>query len=453
MSTISAIATPNAVGGISVIRVSGENAIPVAESIFKGTKQPTKMDGYTCAYGNIYDDDNNLLDDVVLTVFRSPKSYTGEDVVEISCHGGKYVTKQILRLILSKGVRLAEAGEFTKRAFLNGKMDLNQAENVMNIISADGKSQLKYANSLREGANFKKIKEISKQITTILGDLSAWADYPDEDDVPMVNPTEVLEQTNAILKDLEKISHSYDDGRILREGINTVIVGKPNVGKSTLMNCLSGFERSIVTDIAGTTRDVVEETVKVGDLTLRLSDTAGIRDTSDVVEKIGVDIAKKRLDGADLIIAMFDGSTPLDADDYALIESVQGRNVIAVVNKTDIAIDGVTATIQQRFKYTVEVSAKLSIGLDFLTQALNETFLLEDIDVDSGLLANERQKHCVDSCISALKDCTNGLEMGLNLDAITVDFDEALSYLLELTGESLSDTVVDNIFSRFCVGK
>jgi tRNA modification GTPase len=171
------------------------------------------------------------------------------------------------------------------------------------------------------------------------------------------------------------------------------------------------------------------------------------------VEKIGVDIAKKRLDGADLIIAMFDGSTPLDADDYALIESVQGRNVIAVVNKTDIAIDGVTATIQEHFKYTVEVSAKLSIGLDFLTQALNETFLLEDIDVDSGLLANERQKHCVDSCISALKDCTNGLEMGLNLDAITVDFDEALNCLLELTGESLSDTVVDNIFSRFCVGK
>ncbi|MCD7801109.1 MAG: tRNA uridine-5-carboxymethylaminomethyl(34) synthesis GTPase MnmE [Ruminococcus sp.] len=452
MSTISAIATPNAIGGISVIRISGESAISVANSIFKGVKKPVNMEGYTCAYGKIYDDNNQLIDDVVLSVFKSPKSYTGEDVVEISCHGGKFVTKQILRLILSKGVRLAEAGEFTKRAFLNGKMDLNQAENVINIISADGKSQLKYANSLREGANFKKVKEISKQITSILGDLSAWADYP-EDDVPMVNPMEVLSQTKKILSTLENISFSYDDGRIIREGINTVIVGKPNVGKSTLMNCLSGFERSIVTDIAGTTRDVIEETVKIGDLTLRLSDTAGIRDTSDIVEKMGVDIAKKRLDEADLIIAMFDGSTPLDSNDFDLIQSVKDKNTIAVVNKTDIAIDGIFDTIQQRFKYAIEVSAKNLIGLDFLTNTLNEMFLLENIDIDSGLLANERQKNCIDNSIDALKNCIHGLEMGLNLDAITIDFDEALSYLLELTGESVSETVVNEIFSRFCVGK
>lgn len=452
MSTISAIATPNAVGGISVIRISGENAISVADSIFKGTKKPSNMEGYTCAYGEIINDDNEILDDVVLTVFKAPKSYTGEDVVEISCHGGKFVTKQILRLILSKGVKLAEGGEFTKRAFLNGKMDLNQAENVMNIISADGKSQLKYANSLREGANFKKIKEISKKITSILGDLSAWADYP-EDDVPMANPVEILSQTREILSTLENISVSYDNGRIIRDGINTAIVGKPNVGKSTLMNCLSGFERSIVTDIAGTTRDVVEETVKIGDLTLRLSDTAGIRDTSDIVEKIGVDIAKKRLDEADLIIAMFDGSSPLDNNDFDLIQSVKDKNTIAVVNKTDIAIDGVFTTIQEYFKYAVEVSAKNSIGLDFLTNTLNEMFLLDDIDIDSGLLANERQKLCIDNCINALKNCINGLEMGLNLDAITIDFDEALSYLLELTGESVSEAVVNEIFSRFCVGK
>lgn len=452
MSTISAIATPNAVGGLSVIRISGENAISVADSIFKGAKKPTNMEGYTCAYGNIYDNDNQLLDDVVLSVFRKPKSYTGEDVVEISCHGGKYVTNQILRLILSKGVQLAQAGEFTKRAFLNGKMNLNQAENVMNIISADGKSQLKYANSLRDGANFKKVKSISKQITNILGDLSAWADFPEED-VPIVEPNDILKQSKDILSQLQSISTNYDNGRVLREGINTVIVGKPNVGKSTLMNCLSGFERSIVTNIAGTTRDVVEETVKVGNLTLRLSDTAGIRDTSDVVEKIGVDIAKKRLDEADLIIAMFDGSTPLDNNDFDLIQSVKDRNVIAVVNKTDIAIDGVLSTIKEHFKYVVDVSAKHSIGLEFLTDTLNDMFLLEDIDIDSGLLANERQKICIDNCINSLKNCVNSLEMGMNLDAITIDFDEALNYLLELTGENISETVVDNIFSRFCVGK
>lgn len=452
MSTISAIATPNAIGGISVIRISGEDAISVADSIFKGAKKPINMEGYTCAYGNIYDDNNQLIDDVVLSVFKSPKSYTGEDVVEISCHGGKFVTKQILRLILSKGVRLAQAGEFTKRAFLNGKMDLNQAENVMNIISADGKSQLKYANSLRDSANFKKIKAMSTQITNILGDLSAWADFPEED-VPIVEPAQVLLQANEILSELKNISASYDNGRIIREGINTVIVGKPNVGKSTLMNCLSGFERSIVTDIAGTTRDVIEETVKVGDLTLRLSDTAGIRNTSDIVEKIGVDIARKRLDEADLIIAMFDASIPLDINDFELIQSVEGKNVIAVVNKNDIAIEGIFTTIQKHFKYAVEVSAKNSIGLDFFMNTLNEMFLLEDIDIDSGLLANERQKNCIDNCIKSLESCISALEMGINLDAITVDFDEALSYLLELTGESISETVVDNIFSRFCVGK
>lgn len=452
MSTISAIATPNAVGGISVIRISGEKAISVADSIFKGHRVPSKMQGYTCAYGEVYDTNGDLLDDVVLTVYRAPMSYTGEDVVEISCHGGRYVTHQILRLILSKGVRLAEGGEFTKRAYLNGKMNLNQAENVMNIISANGKSELKYANTLRNGKTYQKIKELSTQITNILGDLSAWADFPEED-VPIVTNEDLIDRTKSIIAELTTISNTYDNGRILREGINTAIVGKPNVGKSTLMNCLSGFERSIVTDIAGTTRDVVEESVKVGDLTLRLSDTAGIRNTADVVEKIGVDIAKKRLDEADLIIAVFDSSKPLDQDDYQLIHSLKGRNVIAVINKSDIAIDDDFNTIKSAFKYTVELSAKHSIGVEYLTKCLNQTFLKEDIDIDSYSLANERQRQCVDNCIGSLKTCLQALQDSLNLDAVTVLFDEALSYLFELTGESISESVVNDIFSRFCVGK
>ncbi len=450
MSTVAAIATPNATGGISVIRISGENALNVASAVFKG-RNPLEMKGYTCAYGFVHDN-GEFLDDAVLTVFKAPKSYTGEDVAEISCHGGIFITRQILRLILKNGAELAPAGEFTKRAFLNGKMSLTQAEAVMDIISADSSNELKYAVSLREGSCFRRIKAISDKIVTILGSLSVWADYPDED-IPEVQPETLLKNVNEIYEDLKEASATYDYGRIMREGINTAIVGKPNVGKSTLMNCLSGFKRSIVTDIAGTTRDVIEESVRLGSLTLRLSDTAGIRDTDDQIEKMGVDIAYSRLDEADLVLAVFDRTVPLCDDDYNLVEKLKSKNAVAVINKSDSESVVDMSFFQHNFKYYVEISAKDNVGINYLSECLEKMFINNDIPAERGIIANERQKICVEKALTSVENTVKALENGVMLDAITVLLDEALDSLLELTGEKVTDTVVDNVFSRFCVGK
>ena len=280
------------------------------------------MHGYTCAHGAVVDGEDTHVDEVILSVFKAPKSYTGEDVVEISCHGGIYITKKILRLIFENGAKPAEAGEFTKRAFLNGKLSLTQAEAVIDLISAGGKSELKYAIALKDGAIFRRIDKIKRRIISVLGDLAAWADFP-EDDIPEVDPENLLETLKGIYESLVETNKTYDYGRIIREGINTVISGKPNVGKSTLMNCLSGFERSIVTEVAGTTRDIIEETVQLGEIKLRLSDTAGIRKTDDIVEGIGVNLAFKRIDEADLVLALFDNSSEITDEDLKLLKNYQ----------------------------------------------------------------------------------------------------------------------------------
>ncbi|MBP5579872.1 MAG: tRNA uridine-5-carboxymethylaminomethyl(34) synthesis GTPase MnmE, partial [Ruminococcus sp.] len=302
MSTIAAVSTPDAVGGIAVIRISGDDAIKVAEKIFSpyGDKKVSDMAGYTCAYGIAHDGDERL-DDCILTVFRAPHSYTGEDIAELSCHGGLYVTKRVLRAASANGAVNAEAGEFTKRAYLNGKLDLMKAEAVMDIISARGEREMKMAENLREGAAYKKAKKCSDKLMKILGDLAAWADYPEED-IPEVRPDVLTDELKEIRNELRSLVRNYDSGRILREGVATAIIGRPNVGKSTLFNCLSGCERSIVTEIAGTTRDIIEESVRIGDITLRLSDTAGIHETDDIIEGIGVDMAERMIASSELVI-------------------------------------------------------------------------------------------------------------------------------------------------------
>lgn len=453
MSTITAIATPNATGGISVIRISGEKAVEIADRVFRSIseKPVAQMKAYTCAYGYVFEN-GEAVDDVVLTLFKAPRSYTGEDVVEISCHGGIYITRKILRIILDNGAELAKAGEFTKRAFLNGKLSLTQAEAVMDIISATGNNELKYASSLHDGAIFRRIKGICNEIVHILGDLSAWADYPEED-IPEVEPHNLMKSVGKIKSELEATAKTYDYGRILRSGINTAIVGKPNVGKSTLMNCLSGFDRSIVTDIAGTTRDVVEESVKIGELTLRLSDTAGIRETDDAIEKIGVEIAYKRLEEADLIMAVFDGTQELSDDDRKLIESVKDRKSVAIINKTDGEKNIDRDYIFANFRYCVELSAKNSEGIEDLEKVLNEMFIRNDIEAEQGVIANERQKRCLENSLKSVNEALEALENGENLDAITVLLDESADCLLELTGEKITESVVNEVFSRFCVGK
>ncbi len=454
MSTVAAISTPNAVGGIAVIRISGEDAFTVSDRVFKAYsgKKVSEMDGYTCAYGEV-SEKGEKLDDVVLTVFRAPKSYTGEDVAEISCHGGMYITRQILRLVLASGAELAEPGEFTKRAFLNGKMSLTQAEAVMDVISSTGKNELKFAVALKDGAMFRRITSVREKLVKILGDLAAWADYPEEEDIPFVEPEKLEADLVDIRNDLTRLSATYDYGKILKEGINTVIVGRPNVGKSTLMNCLSGYERSIVTNIAGTTRDVVEEYVKIGELTIRLSDTAGIRNTDDQIEQRGVEIAYGKIKEADLILAVFDSSEPLSEDDRKIIDSLEGRKAIALLNKSDKERVADIEYLKEHFAYVQEISAKNSGGIDGLEECLNRMFISEEIDSQDGIIANERQKLCLEMSLDSVNEALTALKAGESLDAVTVVIDEALASLLKLTGEKVTDSVVDEVFSRFCVGK
>lgn len=453
MATIAAVSTPNAVGGIAVIRISGEASIDVAEKIFTpfGGKRVAEMQGYTCAYG-IAHENGQRIDDCILTVFRAPHSFTGEDTVEISCHGGLFVSRKILRAALKNGAVTADAGEFTKRAFLNGKLDLTQAESVMDVISAKGELELKMAENLREGAVFKAARRCSDRLLKLLSGLAAWTDYPDED-IPEVQPDVMLSELEAIHSELTALTRDYDRGRIVREGVSTAIVGRPNVGKSTLFNCLSGCERSIVTNIAGTTRDVVEESVILGDITLRLSDTAGIRETDDIIEGIGVDIAWKTVDSSELVLAVFDGSSPLTADDFELINKIKNKKWIAIVNKSDKEMLLDDSELQKLSIQTVYISAKDNQGISDLENAVKQMYELNEDSFLTVTAANERQKLCIDNAAAAVSTAIEAIEFGEMLDAVNVLLDEAEQYLLELTGERITDAVVDEVFSRFCVGK
>ncbi|MDE6789913.1 MAG: tRNA uridine-5-carboxymethylaminomethyl(34) synthesis GTPase MnmE [Ruminococcus sp.] len=455
MSTVAAISTPNAVGGIAVIRISGEKALDVAERIFspfgKFKKKVSEMDGYTCAYG-IAHDSGERIDDCILTVFKSPHSYTGEDTAEISCHGGLFVSRKILRAALKSGAVTAEPGEFTKRAFLNGKLDLTQAEAVMDIISAKGELELQMAETLREGAVFKKARKCSERLLRLLSGLAAWADYPD-DDIPEVEPKHICSELESVSGELFSLISSYDDGRIIREGIPSAIVGRPNVGKSTLFNCLSGCERSIVTDIAGTTRDIVEETVKLGDIVLRLSDTAGIHDTSDVIEGIGVEIAEKTIETAELVIAVFDGSCSPTTDDFDLINKIKNKKCIAVINKSDAGIVPEFSEIENQFIHKVYISAKENTGISRLETAIEKLFEISPDSFSAVSVANERQKQCIESALESINNALYAIKSGEMLDAINVLIDEAEQHILELTGEKITEAVVNEVFSRFCVGK
>lgn len=451
MKTICAISTPLSEGAISLIRISGDKAITIADRVFRSFsgKKASDMKGHTCAYGKICGGEKTV-DDVLLTVFRTPKSYTGEDTVEISCHGGIFVTKKILSLLISEGASPALPGEFTKRAFLNGKLSLTQAEAVMDIISSEGDRALYSANNMREGAVFKKITKVRESLVSLLGSLAAWVDYPEED-LPEVEFSSIEQTLSNALGELKSLIKSYDDGLIFKEGVETAIVGSPNVGKSSLMNILLGFDRSIVTDIEGTTRDVIEESARIGDITLRLCDTAGIRETSDTVENMGVDLARKKLEGARLILAVFDSSKDLSDNDKKILADVSPKNTLVVLNKTDLE-KKLSGTDFNGFE-TVEISVREQRGLDELKESILKVLGADSFSDQENFFASQRQKNCAEKACSYLDDALASVRLGETLDAVTVMIDEALSCLLELTGEKASETVVDEVFSRFCVGK
>lgn len=452
-NTISAISTANGAGGIGVIRISGDKAVEIADKIFKSVseKKVCDMKGYTASYGYIYSD-NEKIDEVVLTVFKSPHSYTGEDVVEISCHGGLYITKQVLRAVISNGAKPAQAGEFTQRAFLNGKMDLSEAEAVMDIISAKGKTEATVALACREGRISKEISKINDLLIHSAAHLSAWADYPEED-IPEVDNENLRKDLLSAKSMIKALLKNYDAGMIIKNGIDTIIVGRPNVGKSTLMNLLTGYEKSIVTDIPGTTRDIIEETVVLGDVTLNLSDTAGLRDTDNVVEKIGVERARKKLSTSSLVLAVFDATQSLDDEDMELLKEIQELKSIAVVNKTDKESIIQIETIKEYVKDVVLVSAKNGDGTEQLVHTIEAITGTADFDPSSATLATERQRDCAVKALEAVDEAINAIELGFTLDAITVSIEDAIQSILEITGERVSEVVVHNVFSKFCVGK
>ncbi len=451
--TIAAISTANGIGGLGVIRISGENAIETAEKIFVSVsgKKLSELKGYTAAYGKIYDGDE-LIDEAVVLVFRAPHSYTGEDVAEISCHGGLYVTKRVLRAVLKNGAVPAEAGEFTKRAFLNGKLGLTEAEAVMDIISAKGSQSAKAALSCMEGKLRQRIDSVRDTLINTAAHLSAWADYPEED-IPEVDTENLTSSLSVCRDELSALLKTYDTGRIMREGVETVIAGRPNVGKSTIMNLLSGCERSIVTNVPGTTRDVIEETVMLGEIPLRLSDTAGIRSTDDPVEKIGVERAKDRILKAGLVLAVFDSSRPLSDDDRELIELLSDAPSLAIINKTDLEKQLDTDYIQSKIRHVIFISALSGEGTDELEKQVAEIIGTAQLDASQGILATERQHRSAQSAMESLNEAIAALSMGITLDAVTVIIEDAINYLLELTGKRVTEAVVDKVFSHFCVGK
>lgn len=450
--TIAAIATPAAAGGISVIRISGSDALTIADRVFsaKNGIPLSGRRGYTAAFGDVVHH-GEVLDEAVATVFNEPHSYTGENVVELSCHGGLYLTQEILRVILENGARLAEAGEFTKRAFLNGKMSLSQAEAVMDLIGAQGREAARAAHTQLSGALSRQITAVKDALLRLAGHLSAWVDYPEEE-IPEVDEKEILLTAGEASKTLRTLLSQFDTGKLIREGIDTVIVGKPNVGKSTLMNLLSRCERSIVTDVAGTTRDIVEETVRLGQLVLRVADTAGIRETEDVVEQIGVSLAKRRMQEASLVLAVFDGSSEWSPEDEKILPAALQPS-IAVVNKSDLPTVTNLEKIRRAFSHMVVLSATDPESLAILEKEIRETLNLSEIDPFAPMISNERQRLCAMRAADLLEQAQTAVKAGVTFDAVTVLIEEAIDALLELTGERTTDAVVDAVFANFCVGK
>lgn len=452
-TTIAAISTPMGTGGVGIIRISGEKAMKITDRIFKAFsgKALADSEGYKAHYGRIFDGEN-AVDEAICLVFRAPHSYTGENVVEINCHGGVFLIKKILRLVLSNGASPAAPGEFTKRAFLNGKMDLSKAEGVMSLISAQGEQGANAAYNLLEGSLSRKIEEINSSLLSVAAHLAAWVDYPD-DEIEEIDENNLRQTVQAALDKINLLLSRFDSGMAVTTGVDAAIVGKPNVGKSTLMNLLTGYDRSIVTAVEGTTRDVVEETVNLDGCILRLSDTAGMRETGDIVEKIGVDRSRKKLERAAVIFAVFDLSRELSAEDLELIEMCKGRTVIPIINKTDLDRKADISVIENNLGKCVAISAKDGDGYEELCDTVATLIGTKDFDTSAAMLANERQRLCCENAVASLNEALEAIDFGLTLDAIGVCIDGAIAALLELTGQKASEAVVDEVFRQFCVGK
>lgn len=450
METIAAISTPPGVGGIGIIRISGDNALNVAKRIFKA-KNKSEIKPFTIRFGYVVDENQNALDQVLVSYFKSPKSYTGEDVIEINCHGGNVSTREILELVLKNGARLAEPGEFTKRAFLNGKLDLTQAEAVIELINSKSDKESKASYKQLEGLLGAKIKEIKQGIIDLLVDIEANIDYP-EYDIEEVRRERIYNVLSKNVSKLETLEKSFESGKILRDGVSTVIIGKPNVGKSSLLNRLVKEDRAIVTEIAGTTRDTIEEYITIRGIPLKLVDTAGIHETDDIVESIGVNKSKKAIDESELVLLMLDATRELSKEDEELLEATKNKNRIILINK----IDADKKINKDMFKSdkVIEMSTKTLAGIEELEETIEEMFNISELNIENEIvITNVRHKNLIHKAAEEIKNAIVSIKNGLPIDMLSIDLQEALQNLGEITGESISEEVVKGIFAKFCVGK
>jgi len=452
--TITAISTATGSGGIGIVRMSGKNCFDILNKFFVPKNKNKEIEGYTLKYGNVIDDDD-IVDEVLVSYFISPKSYTTENMCEINTHGGIVVERKILELCLKNGARLAEPGEFTKRAFLNGRIDLSQAEAVMDLINSKTEMEAKESVNQLEGRLSNKIKMIQNKLYNIMTSIEVDIDYP-EYDIEETKDLDMLEQLNQTKELLSKLIDNFDDGKIIKDGIKTVILGRPNAGKSSLMNTILDEERAIVSDIEGTTRDTIEEYVSIQGVQLKLIDTAGIRETNNEIEKIGVDKAKKMAGNADLIIAIFDISGELNGEDRDIINLIKNNNSIIVLNKTDLKEKNITMEkeLAKINKPIIKISAKNNNGIDMLYSEITKMFNLGKIMANNELVVtNERHKELIRLAKTNIENGITSIMDNVPIDISSVYIKEALENLGGITGENVSEEIINQIFKNFCLGK
>lgn len=454
--TICAVATGFGAGGIGIIRISGENSFEIAQKIFnpfrKNEKLVSEYKSHTLTYGTINDGDE-IIDEVLLAVMKAPKTYTCEDVVEINCHGGKTSLQRVLQTVIKNGARIAENGEFTKRAFLNGRIDLSKAQAVIDVINAKTELSHKSAIGRLEGKLKNKIDEYRNDILTMTAHIEASIDYPEHDDETITYNT-IKSNTNSLINKVNLLLQNADTGRIINQGIKTVILGKPNVGKSSILNILLEEERAIVSDIAGTTRDVLKENLNINGIALDIIDTAGIRETEDIIEKIGVEKSKQYAESADLILLVIDATSKLDLQDFELLEFIKHKKLIVLLNKSDLQQNINSDELYTYSENIINLSAKTEFGFATLKNKIEQLFFAGDINLDDDILiCNERNKASLQNAIRSLNSVLDTINNKMPEDFISMDLLEAYSFLGEIIGVSLDEDIIDKIFSEFCLGK
>lgn len=452
--TISAIATAIGEGGISIIRVSGSKALEIVNKIFKGKNinDIFSMKPYTMRYGNIVSN-GEIIDEVVISYFKGPRSFTAEDTVEINCHGGVIATNRILQETIKAGARLAEPGEFTKRAFLNGRIDLSQAEAVMDIITAKTELSMKSAMAQSQGTLSKEINRLRAEALNALTLIEYAVDFTEDDEEPDEEiPVNVKKQVEDLIVEIDNLLKTADEGKIIKDGLSMVIVGKPNVGKSSLLNALLKQKRAIVTEIAGTTRDVIEEYINLDGVPIRIVDTAGIRETEDVVERIGVEKSKEKINEADLIVFMLDTSRELDEEDKEIINYIKDKKHVVILNKVDLDRK-LDSELINDLNNIIEISAKTGFGIDKLKNKIIDMFFNGEIDTESVIITNTRHKQALYRALENLNLALEGLKNGEFLDLVSIYVTSSLRALGEITGDELEEDLVNKIFAEFCCGK